>query len=145
MARKGDRSLLEPLARKLYADGQTLLEISKQLGVSVTSLSNWKSETLDPGTGIDEWDRSRQQKGSFRQRMRDLYDRQLKLVEDTDSTGVTSAMMDTLSKMGALVERFDKLEAAREVADKVEKIVKKAGLTQDTTEWIREEILGLGK
>ena len=145
MARKGDRSLLEPLARKLYADGKTLQEISEQLGVSVTSLSNWKNETLDPSTGIDEWDRSRHQKGSFRQRMRDLYDRHLELMEGTDAEDITSAMTDTLSKLGALVERFDKLEATREVADKVERIVKKAGLTPGTTKTIREEILGLGQ
>lgn len=145
MGRRGDKSRLEPVARKMYADGSTLEEISEQLNVSVTSLSNWKAETRDPATEMDEWDRSRQQKGSFRHRMRDLYDRQLEFVEAADPADVTSAMTDTLSKLGALVERFDKLDAAREVADKVASIVKKAGLTPGTTDLIRKKILGLGK
>ena len=53
--------------------------------------------------------------------------------------------MDTLSKLGALVERFDKLEAAREVADKVERVVKKAGLSKGAVKTIRTEILGLAQ
>ena len=94
---------------------------------------------------MDEWDRSRQQKGSFRHRMRDMLDRQLEFVEGTNPEDVTSSMMDTLSKLGALVERFDKLEAAREVADKVERVVKKAGLSKGAVKTIRTEILGLAQ
>jgi hypothetical protein len=52
-------------------------------------------------------------------------------------------MMDTLSKMGALLERWDKLEKAQRVADEVEQVVKKAGLTDDTVDRIRRSILGI--
>ena len=43
MASKGDKGVLLPQAERLYADGHNLSFISERLGVSVTSLSEWKA------------------------------------------------------------------------------------------------------
>lgn len=144
MATKGDKALLEPQARRLYADGHSLASISEQLNVSAQSLSKWKAETLVPGNSMDEWDRARQQKRSNIQRLRDLFEDQLAFLEGQPAVERTAPMMDTLSKMGSLLERWDKMEKAQRVADEVVKEVKKAGLTKDTVDEIRRQILGIG-
>ncbi len=143
MASKGGRAYLEPQAQRLYAEGIGLSAISEQLGVSVTSLSRWKSETLVPGQEMDEWDRARSQKRGNIQRLRDLFEDQLQYLEDQHASERTAPMMDTLSKIGALLERWDKMEKARAVADEVVKEVTKAGLTAETAANIRTQILGI--
>ncbi len=143
MASKGDRAYLEPQAQRLYAEGIGLSAISEQLGVSVTSLSRWKSETLTPGQEMDEWDRARSQKRGNIQRLRDLFEDQLQFLESQHASERTAPMMDTLSKIGALLERWDKIEKARAVADEVVKEVTKAGLTAETAANIRTQILGI--
>lgn len=144
MASKGAKSALEPQAQRLYADGHTLSSISDQLGVSVTSLTRWKNDTTDPGTGQDAWDRARSQKRGNIQRLRDLFEEQLSWVEDLHPSDRNSKLMDTLSKLGSLLERWDKLEKAQRVADEVVKVVKKAGVEAETAEEIRTNILGIG-
>lgn len=144
MAKKGDKALLEPLARKLYADGNSLTAIAEQLGVSATSLKRWKDETLVPGNDLDEWDRARQQKRGNLQRMRDLFERELEHIENLEPGEVTPPMMDTLSKLGALIEKWDKIEKAQRAADDVVKEVKKkAGIDAETEDLIRAKILGI--
>ena len=145
MAKKGDKGLLEPQARRLYADGASLTAIARTLGVSVTSLARWKAETRAPGAGQDEWDRARAQKRSNIQRLRDLFEDQLAHLEGMSARERTAPMMDTLSKMGALLERWDKMEKAQQVADDVAREVKKAGLTSETVDDIRRQILGIGQ
>ena len=137
------RGQSEGLAQKLYADGQTLEQISQQLDVSIQSLSRWKKESHVPGQDQDEWDRARSQKRGNIQRLRDLFEEQLAYLEGLQASQRTSAQMDTLSKMGALLEKWDKMEKAQRVADEVEKVVKKAGLTPDTVAKIRNSILGI--
>lgn len=137
--------MLEPQARRMYADGSSLSSIAEYLGVSVTSLARWKSETTDPQTAVDEWDRARDQKRSNIQRLRDLFEDQLAFLETLAARERSAPMMDTLSKMGALLERWDKLEKAQRVAEDVVKEVKKAGLTDSTVEDIRRQILGIGQ
>lgn len=145
MASKGDKSFLEPQARRLYADGHSLSSIEVQLGVSVTSLSKWKKETHMPGQDMDEWDRARSQKRGNIQRLRDLFEEQLFYLEGLSARERTAPMMDTLSKMGSLLERWDKMEKAQRVAEDVVKEVSKAGLTPDTVEDIKRQILGIGQ
>lgn len=135
----------EPIARRLYADGLTLAEISSQLVVSVVSLSKWKNATKDPGTGIDEWDKARSQKRGNIQRLRDLFNEQLEHLEGLRPEERTSPMMDTLSKLGALLERWDKMEKAQKVAADVVREVQKAGLTDTAVDSIRRSILGIGE
>lgn len=143
MAKKGDRAYLEPQAQRLYAEGYSLSDISARLDVSVTSLAKWKEESKVPSADLDEWDRARLQKRSNIQRLRDLFEDQLTHLEALSARERTAPMMDTLSKMGALLERWDKLEKAQRVADEVEQVVKKAGLTDDTVDRIRRSILGI--
>lgn len=144
MAAKGDKAVFAPQAMRLYGDGHNLSAISDQLGVSVTSLARWKAETLTPGQAMDEWDRARSQKQGNIQRLRDLFEDQLTFLETQTARERTAPMMDTLSKIGALLERWDKLEKATRVADEVVTQVKKAGLSNETADEIRRQILGIG-
>jgi cell division septum initiation protein DivIVA len=143
LASKGDKGYLEPQAQRLYADGNSLSSISEQLGVSTTSLSRWKADSKDPHQDMDEWDRARSQKRGNTQRLRDLFEEQLENLENTPASQRTAPMMDTLSKLGALLERWDKTEKAQRVADDVVKEVTKAGLTAETAAEIRRQILGI--
>ncbi len=144
MATKGDKAVLAPQAQRLYADGHNLSSISEQLGVSVTSLKRWKDYTQVPGKPMDEWDRARSQKRGNIQRLRDLFEEQLAYVEELHPSKRSSKTMDTLSKLGSLLERWDKMEKAQRVADEVVKEVKKAGLSADTVDDIKRQILGIG-
>lgn len=143
MGAKGDRAGKEPLAIKLYADGRGLADISRQLDISDTTLRRWKSESQIPGEDIDAWDKARQQKRGNIQRLKDLFERQLEYVEGLDPSEVTAPMMDTLSKLGALVEKWDKVEKAQAVAAEVVSEVRKGGLSDDAAEEIRRKILGV--
>lgn len=144
MAAKGDKAVIAPQALRLYADGHNLSAIGVQLSVSVTSLARWKIETLVPGQTMDEWDRARSQKRGNIQRLRDLFEDQLAYLEGQSARERTAPMMDCLSKVGALLERWDKMEKATRVADNVVREVKKMGLSTETADEIRRQILGIG-
>lgn len=147
MGAKGDRAAKEPLAMKLYADGQSLTDISVQLDISDTTLRRWKSESLVPGEDIDGWDKMRQQKRGNIQRLKDLFERQLEYVEGLKPGEVTAPMMDTLAKLGALVERWDKVEteirrrAIEEAADAFEETAKEQGMSEEDARFWRERVL----
>lgn len=145
MAKKGDRAYLEPQAIRLYADGRALSDIAAVLDVSVTSLSKWKDESKVPTADMDEWDRARTQKRSNIQRLRDLFEDQLFFLEGLSAKDRSAPMMDTLSKMGSLLERWDKMEKAQQVAENVVREVKKTGLSPETVDDIRRQILGIGQ
>jgi transposase len=145
MAKKGDRAYLEPQAQRLYAEGYSLTDIAARLDVSVTSLAKWKEESRRPSSNMDEWDRARGQKRGNIQRLRDLFEDQLQFLEGISARERTAPMMDTLAKVGSLLERWDKIEKAQRVADEVEQVAKKAGLTDDTVERIRRSILGINQ
>jgi hypothetical protein len=125
-------------------DGYNLSSISSELKVSVTSLLRWKNATKDPNQPMDEWDRARSQKRGNIQRLRDLFEEQLAYVEELHPSDRSSKTMDTLSKLGSLLERWDKLEKAQRVAEEVVQQVKKSGLTKETVEDIKAKILGIG-
>lgn len=145
MATKGDKAVLYPQATRLYADGYGLSSISEQLGVSVTSLTTWKKDSKVPSETMDEWDRARAQKRGNIQRLRDLFEDQLAHLENCSAEDRTAQKMDALAKMGSLLEKWDKFEKAQRVADEVEKVVKKAGITTDTAADIRRQILGISQ
>jgi len=119
MATKGDRGHLEPHAMRFYADGMGMAEISQRLGVSATSLSKWKAESQRPGDEMDGWERARMQKRSNIQRLRDLFEDQLAYLEGLPAADRSPGMLDTLSKMGALLERWDKVEKAQRIVEAV--------------------------
>ena len=115
MASKGAKAVLEPRARRLYAEGRTLDEIARELSVSVPTLSRWKNETRDPKTGVDEWDRGREQKASNLQRLSDLFEEQLNFMEGLQPVDRTPPMLDTLSKLGSLVRTWSAMAGPAEV------------------------------
>lgn len=149
MGIKGDRASKEPLAIRLYAEGKGFAEIGRQLDISVVTLSKWKSESTPPtppyqgGDIIDDWDRARQQKRGNIQRLKDLFERQLKYIEDLPPDGVTPPMMDTMSKLGALVERWDKVEKAQAAVKSISETAAKGGLSEDVIRQIEEQVLGI--
>lgn len=145
MAKKGDRAYLEPQAQRLYAEGYSMTDIAARLDVSVTSLAKWKEESKRPSADLDEWDRARGQKRGNIQRLRDLFEDQLQFLEGISARERTAPMMDTLAKVGALLERWDKIEKAQAVANAVEQEVKKAGLSPEAVAKIRREILGISE
>jgi len=159
MGAKGDRASKFPQAERLYADGRNLAEISRLLDVSETTLRRWKADSLvagpsagsgtgtGSGDGMDGWDRARAQKRGNIARLRDLFERQLEYVEGLQPADVSPPMMDTLSKLGALVERWDKVEsvirakAKAEAAEAVESEARRQGASATTIDSLRAAIM----
>lgn len=144
MAEKGARARLEDVAFRMYADGQSLTDIEAALGVSRQSLSDWKARTRAPDQDLDEWDKAREQKRGNIRRLKDLFERQLAYLEGLEPQAVSAAMMDTLSKLGALIERWDKAEAVVKKLIELEKKASEPGeekvLTAETIRELREKI-----
>lgn len=149
MASKGDRAVLEPTAMRLYAGGNTLSAISEQLGVSVTSLSKWKADSKRPDIDLDEWDRARAQKRSNIQRLRDLFEQELADLESQPAGGISVARIDALSKLGALVQRWDAAEKVLALATPKETEeggeAKQPGVSLETINAIRRDVLRMGE
>ncbi|WP_305042384.1 DUF1804 family protein [Geoalkalibacter sp.] len=114
MAEKGARARLEPVARQMYVDGQTLDQIAEVLDVSRQSLSEWKGRTRRAGEDRDEWDKAREQRASTVIRLKNLLDRELEYAENANPGQIGPATLDGISKLGALVQRFE--QAEREAA-----------------------------
>ena len=110
MAEKGARARLEPIARQMYVDGQSLEEIATVLDVSRQSLSDWKGRTRKPGEDRDEWDRAREQRQSVGRRLKNLLERELETAEETPAGKLAPQVLDGISKLGALVQRFEQAE-----------------------------------
>ncbi len=138
MGTKGDRAAKEPLAMKLYADGQNLAEISNQLDISDTTLRRWKTDSRVPDEDVDGWDKLRQQKRGNIQRLRDLFERELKHVEESATGSITAPSMDALTKLGALVQRWDALERARLNLDKKDPEIDRPKLFLENMEFVAE-------
>ncbi len=143
MARKGVKASLEPQARRMYADGTGVTEIAQALDVSKTTLLRWKADSAIPGEDQDGWDKGRAQKRGNIQRLRDLFEEQLEYLETLSPGERTAPMMDTLSKIGALLERWDKMEKANAVASDVAQKVKRGGLSDEAVDLIKQQILGI--
>jgi transposase len=111
MGQKGDRAAKEPLAIRMYAGGKSIEAIAPELDVSPTSLRLWKSQSRAPNADIDEWDRARQQRRGISQRLSDIYEAQIKYLEELLPNQRTAPMIDALSKLGALLEQKERAEA----------------------------------
>ncbi len=111
MGQKGDRGAKEPLAIRMYAEGKSLEAIGAELDISPTSLRLWKSQSLAPEAEIDEWDRARQQRRGMTQRLKDIYEGQVKYLEELKPLERTSPMIDALSKLGALLDQKERTES----------------------------------
>ena len=142
MAKKGDRAVLEPAAMRLYAEGHNLSAIAERLGVSVTSLSRWKEASRKAGADADEWDRARSQKRGNVQRLRDLFEEQLRYLEDLPPGERTAPALDALAKLGSILERWDKIRTVAEPkAETPEEPENRAPDAADIARW--KEMMGL--
>lgn len=110
MAEKGARARLEPVARQMYVDGQSLESIAQVLDVSRNSLSEWKGRTRRPGEEFDEWDKAREQRQSTARRLKNLLERELEYAENASPGQIGPQTLDGISKLGALVQRFEQAE-----------------------------------
>lgn len=111
MAVKGDKARLYDVAFRMYtADNKSLAEIEAALGVSRQTLSLWKGDTRKPGDDLDEWDRAREQKRTNAQRLRALFDRELRALEEAPAGSLTTVGMDAVTKLGSLVHRWESME-----------------------------------
>lgn len=140
--KSSDRGVLEPQAKRLYTEGFSLSSVAETLGLAPSTIGRWFKENERPD-GQNEWDIARLMKRSTLERMRELLDRQLKHVESTPVESVTAPMVDALSKMAAMIERLDKVEKTRVVAEGVVATVKKAGLSDEAVDQIKRDILGI--
>ncbi|MEA5113031.1 MAG: DUF1804 family protein [Geobacteraceae bacterium] len=143
MAVKGDRARLEDVAFRMYVDGHNLIEIEEALGVSRQTLSAWKARTKRPGDEFDEWDRAKEQKRSNIRRLKDLFENQLAYLEDLTPAQRTPGQMDTLSKLGALIEKWDKMERVQAAVETVEKDAEAMELKPETLDYIKKVLYGL--
>lgn len=143
MAVKGDRARLEDVAFRMYADGASLTEISDSLGVSRQSLAEWKARTRRADMELDEWDRAREQKRTNIRRLKDLFENQLEYLEGLSAAQRTPGQMDTLSKLGALVEKWDKMERVQAAVETVEKDADAMQLKPETLDYIKKVLYGL--
>jgi transposase len=119
MAAKGDKARLYDAAMRMYtADGKSLTAIEEALGVSRQTLSSWKSATLRPGQDKDDWDLAREQKRSNVQRLRALFDRELRHIEESVAGEISAVSLDSITKLGTLVQRWEAVEAGGVAIDR---------------------------
>lgn len=120
MAEKGVRAQLEPVARQMYVEGQSLTAIAETLDVSRNTLTDWKARTKSPSSSLDEWDKARELKRGFEQRLEAIRNGLLDEIEETTQVSiknVSPALFDSLAKVDALLDRNRK--AAREATDAI--------------------------
>ena len=120
MAEKGVRAQLEPVARQMYVEGQSLTAIAETLDVSRNTLTDWKARTKAPTADLDEWDKAREVKRGFEQRLEAIRESIMGEIEETalaSIKNVSPALFDSLSKVDALLDRNRK--AAREATDAI--------------------------
>ncbi|PKN71211.1 MAG: hypothetical protein CVU54_01965 [Deltaproteobacteria bacterium HGW-Deltaproteobacteria-12] len=150
MAEKGARTQLEPVARQMFIDGQSLTAIETALGVSRQTLSVWKAQTRKPSEEFDEWDKARARKASFGLRMEALLERELTYAEEKQPGAIDGSTMDSLTKLGSLVVKLKTAENAGLFRDKVNaaaaevaKAVKSGGMSDADAKVIKDKILGI--
>lgn len=120
MAEKGARAQLEPVARQMYVEGQSLTAIAEALDVSRNTLTDWKARTKAPADALDEWDKAREMKRGFEQRLEAIRGSIVTEIEEAAAVSIRSvppALFDSLSKVDALLDRNRK--AAREATDAI--------------------------
>ncbi|MBC7964240.1 MAG: DUF1804 family protein [Steroidobacteraceae bacterium] len=125
MAEKGARAQLEPVARQMYIEGQSLTAIAETLDVSRNTLTDWKGRTKRGGAlggaeVADEWDKAREVKRGFEHRLEAIRESIMGEIEETtliSIKNVSPALFDSLSKVDALLDRNRK--AAREATDAI--------------------------
>jgi transcriptional regulator with XRE-family HTH domain len=117
MAEKGDKAKLYDIAMRMYVEGQSLTAIEAALGVSRQTLSAWKADTRKPSEDADAWDLARQVKRSNVQRLRALFERELRNLEESAAGSLNNVSLDAITKLGTLVQRWEQMEATAALKD----------------------------
>ncbi len=115
MAVKGDRARLEPVARQMYVDGQSLTAIEDALGVSRQTLAEWKGRTRRYGDETDEWDKARAAKEGYEAHLLEVRDEIMKEIKAKPLQA--NSYLDSLSKIEAILDR--RSARTREAADAI--------------------------
>ncbi len=111
MAGKDAKARLYNVAFRMYtADRMSLTAIAEAIDVSRQTLSTWKGDTLKPGEDLDGWDKALEQRQSTCQRLKNLLERELQFAEEAVAGATSPATYDSISKLGALVQRFEQAE-----------------------------------
>lgn len=135
MAEKGARTQLEPVARQMFTDGQSLTAIETALGVSRQTLANWKAQTKKPSEVSDEWDKARARKETIGLRMEALLERELTFAEERQPGAIDGGSLDNLAKLGSLVVKFKTVEGQGAGYDKAKVFLENI---QWIVAWLRE-------
>ena len=125
-------------AEELYIiEGLTYDDAAKKTGISVQTLKKWGA--------AEGWaDRRREYRGTRRQIEEKTNKLRIKLIDDALGGTVDAQAVYAFARVERLVLEKQKKKAAA-VADDVEKIAKKSGLSDEAAEQIKEKILGIPK
>ncbi len=137
--KRGERPGYEPLAVRLFAEGnsiQQIVAIFKMRGVDIShvTLYRWKNESKQPSRNYDEWERARAQRNSGCQRIRDLLDREINAAELTSAGRMNGNTVDAMSKLLAMAQRWQQIE--KEDADKNTPKIDRPALFLENLQWI---------
>ena len=107
MAGKGDRARLEPVARQMFVDGQSLVSIAETLDVSRQTLADWK----DYGS----WDKAKAAKDNYEAQLVQVRDQIMERITDAPLQAAT--YLDSLSKIESILDK--RARSAREAAEAI--------------------------
>lgn len=107
MAVKGDRARLEPVARQMFVDGQSLTSIEETLEVSRQTLSDWKE--------WGGWDKAKAAKDNYESQLVGVRDEIM--MQITTAPLQSSSYLDALSKIESILEKRSR--SAREASEAI--------------------------
>ena len=104
---KGDRARLEPVARQLFVDGQTLTAIAETLDISRQTLAEWREWA--------NWDKAKAAKDNYEANLVRVRD---EIMEQVSAAPLqVTSYLDALSKIEAILDK--RARAAREATDAI--------------------------
>lgn len=104
---KGDRARLEPVARQLFVDGQTLTAIAETLDISRQTLAEWREWA--------NWDKAKAAKDNYEANLVRVRD---EIMEQVSAAPLqATSYLDALSKIEAILDK--RARAAREATDAI--------------------------
>ena len=136
MAVKGDKAKLYDVAMRMYVEGSSLTEVEAVLGVSRQTLATWKADTQKPSEDLDEWDKAKKIKTDNIFRLRALWERELKALEESKPGSLNNVSMDALTKLGTLIQRWEQMEEAARQRQTAGSTYDKPAVFMETLEWL---------
>ncbi len=123
---------LKAQARLLHVQGKSVADISRELGVPMTTLKRWKAE--------GGWAEGRRKARDVTDRVRLLFEEQLAFVEGMKPEERATAQMEALKKLSGVLECLEKM--GRHGAGGGE-APETGGLSDEAAGEIRGRILGV--